>query len=332
MDTFTNLAFNIFTKPKKGRMIPSLGLMQTFLNVKFEDAVTINPVLGLSSMEDIRENGITSTRDMALRFPGVHLPDDADGDAAPGFSFTFHDFYHAYIASSLGNDFRCLFIKIGDIANEVIKDLPKKDRLEMGDSCVDMNIFTFRPEFRNHPRHRMSQEQKINDCFWGGIYLTYIAAKDAKKELDTMLYPTDTDIKVLKEITSRLPLGKEISEGPAYEMKSIDDQFNEEIANLDSMSDDDEDDYSSTHTSYDRDYTYNNGSSNLNRQRTDFSDDDEDNYDSAYASYDRDFGYSNGSSELNRQRTALLDAKSSHPLRVIHDAWQERIAQQKASV
>lgn len=98
------LGLNIFSKcthnDEAKFMIPSAGMMQTFLNVKFKNhAVRMNFVLGLSSIEDIKNNGLTASRDAALVFPGTFLPNTADTLPAKWTDFTYHDFFHAFIVS-----------------------------------------------------------------------------------------------------------------------------------------------------------------------------------------------------------------------------------------
>ena len=49
---------------QKLRMIPSLSMKQNYLNVlNPKDAITITPKIGLSTLEEIEENGLISTRD-----------------------------------------------------------------------------------------------------------------------------------------------------------------------------------------------------------------------------------------------------------------------------
>lgn len=82
--------------------LPSLSLMQNYLDIKYgKDAVKINPVIGLSSREDIKKNGEQNTRDLAVHFPFVTLPKEADGSKAPYDQFSLHDFYHAALCSSI---------------------------------------------------------------------------------------------------------------------------------------------------------------------------------------------------------------------------------------
>lgn len=116
-------------------MIASYGIMQAYLNVKFGfHAITINPVIGYSSILDIRENGLTDQRDFALHFPYVHLPEKADGHFAPWYIFSKHDFYHAAIISNIPLVHRYLFIKLSDAVKQDLQ------RLEMRLNLLEENL------------------------------------------------------------------------------------------------------------------------------------------------------------------------------------------------
>ncbi len=111
-------------------MIPSAGMMQTFLKRKFgTNAVRMNFVLGLSSLQDIQDNGTTDTRDAGLRFPQIRFPNTADGFAALQTDFLYHDFFHAIIVSLSTPETRKLvihltnFIKPLKNGNHVLMDL-----------------------------------------------------------------------------------------------------------------------------------------------------------------------------------------------------------------
>ncbi len=108
-------------KPTLTSIVPSLGIMQLYLDTKFsKQAVRINPVIGLSTLEDIRQNGLTASRDMALHFPKVKLPDNADGFTAHWYHFTWHDFYHAFAASAIPDSHRKTFVSLSDIIKQYV--------------------------------------------------------------------------------------------------------------------------------------------------------------------------------------------------------------------
>lgn len=115
--------FNVFGRiDGTKRIIPSVGMMQVYLDVKFKsNAVKINPVIGLSSLEDIRKNGLKSERDVKFPFPGLSLP-LADGYSAEDYRFPIHDFYHSTIASCAPAKEREFIISTSDTIKNYLDD------------------------------------------------------------------------------------------------------------------------------------------------------------------------------------------------------------------
>lgn len=136
------------------RMIPSVGLMQAFIDViGGENAVKINPVIGLSSLDDIRKNGLEATRDMAFQFPGILLPERADGVLAPDADFTYHDFYHTFMASMLSDTSRKRIIALADAIKAYLQanDLPENEGgLWYYSTLIDMEHKEFRPDWSKY--------------------------------------------------------------------------------------------------------------------------------------------------------------------------------------
>ncbi len=118
-------------------MSPSFSMVQNFLKTYAGDrAIKITPVIGLSSVEDIVANLKTGTRDMALPFPGVFIPDSADTLAAPSYrDFFLHDVYHAILCSEIPHEIRPAFSLLSDII------------LEIKESSSDIRIIAFLDEF-----------------------------------------------------------------------------------------------------------------------------------------------------------------------------------------
>lgn len=165
-DQLINIGVNLFSvftnekddKIKRFRMIPSIGMMQALLIAMHgeKQAVNINPVFGISSVDDIRANGLNHIRDLALQFPLVPLPLTADGFAAYGPDFTYHDFYHAFIASCMPRGHRELMIKLSDEFR--VKGLGKYRF-----ALIDMEHSFYRPDFIK--KHK----QDFNAIFWISI-------------------------------------------------------------------------------------------------------------------------------------------------------------------
>ncbi len=160
---------NVFSKcrhqeePKS--IIPSAGMMQTFLDVKFrKDAVRMNFVLGLSSMEDIQNNGLESSRDVALRFPGTSLLNTADQFPAIGTDFTYHDWFHSFVVSCAPHETRRNMISIANsikgIANPSLRNYVID--LEMGGHFVIK--FVLKQPVANYSKFLFDLDQKLGSA------------------------------------------------------------------------------------------------------------------------------------------------------------------------
>lgn len=125
------------------QMLPSCGMMQTFLRVRYgKNAVTINPVFGLSSTDDFVLNGKFARREQAYPFPFVTLVTQADGYFAPVGHFTFHDFYHAIICSEIPQKYRLLLTLLADSLKS------ETDLKSLRESILDMEYADFRTDHR----------------------------------------------------------------------------------------------------------------------------------------------------------------------------------------
>lgn len=76
-------------------IIPNFHLIQNTLIFFGDEPLKVNPVLGVSSVNDIGIGTRERHRDVSIPFPGYHYPKKADGYNA-GFSLEFvrHDLYH----------------------------------------------------------------------------------------------------------------------------------------------------------------------------------------------------------------------------------------------
>ena len=125
-------------------LIPSLSMMNCLLRVLNKNPITIHPVLGLSTPEQLEENAKKGLRDVAIRFLGITLPDQADGFRAEGTDFTYHDFFHAFLISLAPPITKKLFLKCA----EIIKNTPHQkeplhtQKLEkLACKFIDMEFF-----------------------------------------------------------------------------------------------------------------------------------------------------------------------------------------------
>ena len=109
------LHYLTFPAKNTSDIIPSFGLQQIFLDVAFIHPVRLNPVIGDSTTDDIRNGSEQRYRDIALPFPGFDLPKLADGFPAPRVrDFMFHDFYHAIRASRVIPHETAIYVAMGD--------------------------------------------------------------------------------------------------------------------------------------------------------------------------------------------------------------------------
>jgi hypothetical protein len=188
------------------RMISSLGLMQALLTVRFlDEAVTLNPVLGLSSTDDITYNVLHGTRDVAIPFPGISLPKKADGYLAPDADFPYHDTYHAYLLSSIPPQHRTLFLRIGQIMTNFAEDFSNLERRALRRAAwffKDQEILIYLPERRQYLRF-----QSINDIFWKTV-------EDLLDYIDDKVIDPETCENLFVKIGTELDIDPSIQEGP----------------------------------------------------------------------------------------------------------------------
>ena len=112
----TDIDTNALSKFYKNEMLPSTSMRQALSNSAYKDeAHQINPVIGISSVSDIRLGSLGRFRDFALPFPENPVPNTADGHPAPSIvHFQIHDFYHAMRSGGLKNMYIDMYVAIGD--------------------------------------------------------------------------------------------------------------------------------------------------------------------------------------------------------------------------
>ncbi len=111
---------NVFNRIKKQegylRMSASLEVYETFLKVRFDNEhAKANPVLGKSTFDQIKVNGLTDTRDICLLYVvpegnrnKLVTYDKADQFKCEENDFNFHDRYHLFSISCIGSKARKL--------------------------------------------------------------------------------------------------------------------------------------------------------------------------------------------------------------------------------
>ncbi len=177
--------------------MPSFSMMQTFLRVKSqEDAVTITPTIGVSTIEEIKDNGLTDTRDMGLPFPAADfllsdqqkatfkelcLPQEADQVTAPKRGdFIYHDFYHAQLASNIPSEHRKASIKIASLIEDLLNsenytDELRKCLMATYERFIDLENPFYRPEM-----NLSFEYTDLSSLFW------YSKSSDASEALNLL--------------------------------------------------------------------------------------------------------------------------------------------------
>ncbi len=149
------LSFNVFGRVEHDeqpmRIVPSMGMMQAFLDAQHKEPVKIRPTLYLSTEMQIRECGLSGRRDMLMPFPdgmgNNRSPATADGVKAPWYDFIIHDFSHADAASALGKTYRQAIIRASDAIIEFGKTTPPESRKGLGElanTLMDMDLLAFK--------------------------------------------------------------------------------------------------------------------------------------------------------------------------------------------
>ncbi len=136
------------------RMVPSVGMMQAFLEAQYgDDAVEIKPRIYLSTLRHIYDTRLTDTCDMMIPSPDQEgknrCPSTADGFEAPWYDFPYHDFYHSILTSAVGSTYRKVGILASDLIQDYAKTAPAQDQEGLGqlaESMIDMEY----PEFHHY--------------------------------------------------------------------------------------------------------------------------------------------------------------------------------------
>lgn len=152
MEQTTIFVFNR-ANHKDHRIIPSVGMMQAFLDTEFgQEAVRITPKIYLSTQKQIRECGVIDTRDMMMSFPDENgdnrCPSAADGYLAPWYDFSYHDFYHAIVTSAVGSFFRKKAIEMSDFVERLPNEYDAEQKRKLAAKISDLEFNLFRPQVR----------------------------------------------------------------------------------------------------------------------------------------------------------------------------------------
>lgn len=168
----TEVGFNVFGRVRVNgtemRIIPSPGMMQTYLDVKHGPcAAKIDPCFEASSNEAIESKISEGKRDLATPFPLYPLPHSADSFYAEDIDFVLHDFYHAEMFSLIPLKDRTKFMQFLVLLKEHSKTFPH--HLEycqyLHEAIIDM-------EFGSYREHRVRKQVKKGNphIFWNCLW------------------------------------------------------------------------------------------------------------------------------------------------------------------
>ncbi|MDP3267529.1 MAG: hypothetical protein Q8M40_00635 [Legionella sp.] len=135
----TGLHFLDFPAQSSHEIVAGFELEQLCLSVYFPNPVRINPVIGISSVDDIRQCSLERYRDVQIAFPENELPQKADCFPAPSsLDYVFHDEYHCMRSSRVTPSETKTTVKIGDqfrdiqrYLNSVIKDFTVRHKYHL---------------------------------------------------------------------------------------------------------------------------------------------------------------------------------------------------------
>jgi len=180
-----NAGFNVFGRfGGDKRMGPSASMMQTFLDLKFgKNSAKLNYVLGESSLEAIIKNGLLGTREMGLPFPGLPVPRRADDTLAPDIDFPWHDFYHAYLVSTIPDNHRLAFCQVASLIDSLRSHpdfAPHATFLEnWKERVIDMEFPSYQPNSILAQRDRA-------EMFWRDLSTSVATTKFQKSVHDAV--------------------------------------------------------------------------------------------------------------------------------------------------
>ncbi len=149
------LGFHILDMPKNDEeeIIPSLSLYQLFLNTAFNQPVKINPVMGESTVDEIRKNSLDRIRDIAIPCLWAEQPTNADGfEVSNWWEFTLHDLYHSVRASRLSPEETIRYIAFGDRFKAMQQRL--ENALKTYSKLHNRNIDNFKNSVITEPGHQ----------------------------------------------------------------------------------------------------------------------------------------------------------------------------------
>ena len=111
-----NSGIKFFSVYNNNRISVSMALYQEFFNATFANNLCkINPVIGISTPQDIRDSGYRLLRDFAIPFPNHPFPEKVHGYFVKEIlEFQHHDIYHVFHMCLMTPESIKFYLTIGD--------------------------------------------------------------------------------------------------------------------------------------------------------------------------------------------------------------------------
>lgn len=102
---------------KKYRVVPTLGMMQAFLEAKDGlNSILLTPKINLSTFDEIRSTRLRACHDVAYPFEGVEIPRKLDSrEVDYAIDVIFHDLYHGIALGIVPHPDRIYYIQQHDL-------------------------------------------------------------------------------------------------------------------------------------------------------------------------------------------------------------------------
>ena len=129
-------------------VIPSFSVLQTYLNVRYgDDAVQLFPRIGSASFDKVYFSIAAGGRVFGLNFPGLKPMIRVDRVELGQLFFTWHDDYHAYLASSFPRQYREILPRLLMVLKESQKaaKMSRKRVRKLAHKILDFEL----PSIRN---------------------------------------------------------------------------------------------------------------------------------------------------------------------------------------
>lgn len=133
-------------KGRHQRLISPVTLVQSLIDTTTPFQFQVNPVLGNSSFEDIKNNGINNCRDVQIPFAAVArglIPDKADGfEVKDTYDMPEHDFYHCKRCAAIPPAHQRAFNHVSDLLSASLATIDKSDAFKenLESILIDMDF------------------------------------------------------------------------------------------------------------------------------------------------------------------------------------------------